>query len=183
MELGKHIQDRVDEVRRTEEVSRRALQVESETADLMVELDKKRDPATVADDFANGFQEIKERALDGVNDMKVANALTSHLGQREVADTVKTKHLSWKWTVENGQEAVKTDVDQIIANRTSRWTSPIRPVQFAKYADEIHARVDAAVGASLITRAGAYYDERKTSRPGAYRTIIDDPRAPGESDE
>jgi hypothetical protein len=91
------------------------------------------------------------------------------------------KHQSWKWTVENGQEAVKTDVDQMIANHTrSMDVASPDPFLFAKASDEIHARIEAAVASSLISpEAGrAYYDAKKKDLyvQAAYRTIIDDPQ-------
>lgn len=180
-ELSAHIQAKVDEVRRTEELSSRALQVESETADLMVELEKKKDPATVADDYYNGFQDIKERALDGVNDMKVANALTSHLATREATDTVKVKHQSWAWTIEQGQEAVQTDTDQMIKNHTSSMdVANPDPLAFAKASDDIQARINASVESGILKPevGRALYEKKRKDLyiQAAYRAIIDDPQ-------
>jgi hypothetical protein len=181
MELGAHIQSKIDEVRRTEELSKRALQVESETADLIVSLDQKKDPATVAEDFANGFQEIKERALEGVNDMKVANALTSHLAQREATDTVKVKHQSWAWTVEQGQESVQADTDQMIQNHTrSLDVATPDPETFAKAAEDIRVRINASVESGILKPevGRALFDKKKKDLyvQAAYRAIIDDPQ-------
>jgi hypothetical protein len=181
MELETHVQEQVDNIRRTEDVSKKSLQVASETADLMIELNEKRDPTTVEADFSSRFQDIKDRALEGVNDYKVATALTSHLGEKEVEHAVKTKGLSWKWTVENGQEAVQTDTDTIISSHTTSLdVANPDPVMFANTADKIHERIDAAVAASLITpEAGRkLYEEKKKDLyvQAAYRAMMDDPQ-------
>lgn len=180
-ELSTHIQEKVDEVRRTEELSKRALQAESESADLMISLEQERDTESAGDTFANGFQDIKERALQGVNDMQVANALTAHLATREVTDTVKVKNLTWKWTVENGQENIQTDLDQIIKNHTTSMdVANPDPLAFAKTQDDLRARIEAGVASTLITpdTGRKLFDSKKKDLyvQAAYRAIIDDPQ-------
>jgi len=111
MELGKVIQDKQDEIFRVKDLSEKTIQAEGDISNLMQSLSQERDPQTAEQKFADGFAEIKNRTMDGVNDYKVASALTSHLAAKEVAGVTAVKHEAWKWTLENNTADTQKAVD------------------------------------------------------------------------
>jgi len=144
MELGKVIQDKQDEIFRVKELTDRSIQAENEIGDLKMRIEQKRDPQTAAEDYSTGLAEIKERTMDGVNDYKVANALTTHLANKEIEGTTQVKHAAYKWTLENDQMDLMSQND--------RWKKAAinNPNQVDYVAGMIRGRIGASVATGSI---------------------------------
>ena len=101
MQLGKAIQDKQDEIYRTKDLTDRSIDAESKIADLKMSIAQERDPQNATKRFSDGMTDIKNQVMDGVNDYKVANALTSHLANREITGVTEVKHETYKWSMED----------------------------------------------------------------------------------
>jgi hypothetical protein len=114
MELGKVIQEKQDEIRRVKDVTDLSIQAESGITDLKLAIEQERDPKTATQKFADGMTDIKNQVMDGVNDYKVANALTSHLANREITGVTEVKHAVMKWDLEDDALTRARAKDQIV---------------------------------------------------------------------
>ena len=110
--LGKIIQEKQDDILRVKDLSERTLTAEGRITDLMLDLEKERDPATAPAKFSEGMSQIKSDVLDGVVDYKVATALQSHLTSKEVSGVTQVKHAAWKWTLENNTASTNKSIDE-----------------------------------------------------------------------
>ncbi len=142
--LERAIQEKQDEVYRVKEVTDRSIQAESDISDLMLSLEQERDPQTASQRFSDGISEIKDRALDGVEDYKVANALTSHLANREIAGSTQVKHEAYKWTLQNDQ------MDMMEQNDRWKKAAANNPNQVDYVAGKIEERIAASVATGSI---------------------------------
>lgn len=136
-DLEQTIQEKQDDVYRVKEVANRSLQAEGEIGDLMISLEQERDPKTASQKFTDGISEIRDRTMDGVEDYKVANALTSHLANREIAGSTQVKHQSFKWTLENDQ------MDMMKQNDEWKKIASGNPAQVDFAAGKIEERIAA----------------------------------------
>lgn len=140
-DLERTIQEKQDEVFRVKDLTNRSLQAENEISDLMLSLEKERDPQTAPQRFADGISEIRDRTLDGVEDYKVANALTTHLVNREIAGSTQVKHEAFKWTLENDQ------MDMMKQNDDWKKISISNPAQV----DYAYGKIEERIAASVAT--------------------------------
>ena len=143
-DLEHTIQEKQDEVFRVKDITNRSLQAESDIGDLMIALGKERDPQTAPQKFTDGIAEIRDRAMDGVGDYKVANALTTHLANREIAGSAQVKHEAFRWTLENDQE------DMMAQNDRWKKAAVNNPNQVDYAAGKIIERIAASVATGSI---------------------------------
>jgi hypothetical protein len=111
-DLGLQIQEQKDNISRTEELTRRITGAERDVADLNNQLDMEQDPDTAMQKFDEGFDEIREKWMEGVEDSKVLNALTKHFGTREYQEATSMKHKTLEWTIQRGQANVIEQLDE-----------------------------------------------------------------------
>lgn len=143
-DLEQTIQEKQDYVFRVKEVADRSLQAEGEIGDLMISLERERDPQTASQKFSDGISEIRDRTMDGVEDYKVASSLTSHLANREIAGSTQVKHQAFKWTLENDQ------MDMMRQNDDWKKIATGNPAQVDFVAGKIEERIAASVATGSI---------------------------------
>ena len=143
-DLEHTIQEKQDDIFRVKEITDRSLQAESDIGDLMISLERERDPQTASQKFTDGISEIRDRTMDGVEDYKVANALTSHLANREIAGSTQVKHQAFKWTLENDQS------DMMEQNDRWKRAAANNPNQVDYAAVKIEERIAASVSTGSI---------------------------------
>ncbi len=174
MELGKVIQEKQDEIFRVKELTDRSIQAEGQIGDLMLQLEKERDPQTATQKFSDGMADIKNRTMDGVQDYKVANALTTHLAQKEIEGVTKVKHESWKWTLQNDQS------DMMAQNDKWKRAAVNSPDQVDYAAGMIRDRVAASVATgSILPETGRALADKEVKDLYAQvmgQMLITDPR-------
>ena len=124
-DLGFQIQEEKDAILRTGEFTDRMVKAEKEISSLQVNIENERNPRTASTEYEKGFQAISERAMDGVNDSKVLDALTRHLGTRERESSSKMKHLAYKWTVEDAQVKAVEDLEEMQRNASAPGATEI----------------------------------------------------------
>lgn len=143
-ELGKVIQEKQDEIFRVKDVTDRSIQAENKISDLMISLEKERDPQTAPTKFSEGMADIKNEVMEGVSDYKVASSLTTHLAAKEIEGVTKVKHAAWTWTLQNDQEDMMSQND--------RWKKAAvnSPDQVDYAAGQIQSRIAASVATGSI---------------------------------
>jgi hypothetical protein len=167
-ELGKVIQEKQDDILRLKDVAQKTVSAENQLTDLEQKITQERDPETAADRFSEGMTEIKSQALDGVSDLKVMNALTSHLTSKEVEYATKVKHSAFKWTLENNtvdtnnaidnwtkiaakdpskREYADAMIQQLIEGnvRVGAWTPDSGRARYEKSHDDMYAQAAAEI--------------------------------------
>jgi hypothetical protein len=111
-DLGMQIQEEKDNISRTNELTNRITGAEKDIADLNIELEREQDPDTAIEKFEEGFADIREKWMEGVNDSRVLDALTKHFGNREYHAATELKHKTLQWTIQQGQANVIDNLDK-----------------------------------------------------------------------
>lgn len=117
------IQERQDNIFRAQEIGNRTVAAEKRIAELMTSIESDRDARGAAQRFSDEFTGIRNEIMDGIEDQRVAQSMTSYLSQREVEGTTKTRHLAWQWTVENDQSDTLKNVDDLLGVATAPGAS------------------------------------------------------------
>lgn len=117
------IQEKRDDILRVNEVAERSLYAEKRISDLMRQLQTERDPSTVSEKFSDEMVNIRNESLFNVEDDKVMRSMAAFLSNREIEGTVKARHLSWQWTVENDQTSVLKTNEELLKMSTLPGTS------------------------------------------------------------
>ena len=143
-ELERTVQEKQDEIYRVKEITDRSIRAEGEIGDLMLSLEQERDPQTAPQKFSDGISEIRDRVMDGVEDYKVANALTTHLANREIAGSTQVKHEAYKWTLQNDQ------MDMMEQNDRWKKAASKNPDQVDYASRMIEDRIAASVATGSI---------------------------------
>ena len=165
MELGKAIQDKQDEIYRTKELTDRSILAESKISDLKISIAQERDPQTATQKFAEGMTGIKSDVMDGVNDYKVANALTNHLASREVTGVTEVKHESYKWSLEDDALTRAKQKDLIVASAQNDAD------KFPEAKDALGALYQNGVDMKTLSPGAAYVQNEKAQKDLLRQTV------------
>jgi len=163
--LGRAVKEKQDEISRVKDVTDRSIAAESRISDLKIAVEQERDPITAQETFANGMTDIRNEVMDGVNDYKVANALTQHLAQREVAGLTEVKGAAYKWSLEDDALTRAKQKDLIV--KSSQENSG----NFLRAKDEIAALYQAGVDMKFLSPNAAYAENEKAQKDLLRQTV------------